>query len=375
MDGNKIIRLEFPEKCRIIAVSDIHTQYGLLKTLLKRAGYRAGEDFLVIIGDYIGRGMDAAAALEYVKGLRDESGRVICLKGNNDTSAPRMAYTYTHERFAEKFNGEGATNCFVQMAASLGFTFCSEKNIDEMRRAVIGRYGDLLEFLRDLPVCLVTEEYVFVHAGLENRPDWENTDETFAITVPWFLRKENPTGRWLVTGHFPTYNYRRSRCTCLPIIDAKKKMIGIDGGLTIKSASQINMLIIHKDGKHFSYEVMWEPAGRKAVVTEDFSSGLEPVYVSVDIKDVKGTQDIEILSEANGIARLRDNISGNEGWLPVSRIYYINGRPCIYDFLSSFPSVKKGESVSCFSESGKLVNVITESGIVGWIPKKIIAPC
>lgn len=73
------------------------------------------------------------------------------------------------------------------------------------------------------PIAIETQEHIFVHAGLENRPDWENADNDYAITVPWFLNMENPTDKWLVVGHFPTYNFEASNCTNLPIFNYEKK--------------------------------------------------------------------------------------------------------------------------------------------------------
>ena len=364
---NSIINLDLPEKCRIIAVSDIHTCCDLLDKMLKRANYNPDKDYLIIVGDILEHWSNNINTLKYVYEL-SKAERAYCLLGNNDTFAARMAFSYPYKRFAEKFyyREYGIENAFLQMAKSVGYDSCSEDNWLDIRKAVLSKYGKELEFLRDLPVCLETEKYIFVHAGLENRPDWRNTDDTYAITVPWFLRKENPADKWLVVGHFPTYNYKRSNATNLPIFDKDKKIIAIDGGLSIKSACQMNFLIINKDGDNYSYDVMWEAPFKKKTVAQDFSCDLKPVYVDWS------NQDMVILEEKNNILHLRDNITGNEGYIPKREIYEFDGAIHVYQFLSSFPTVKKGEQVYICEEDNEMALVITKDAVVGWLPAEIL---
>ena len=44
----------------------------------------------------------------------------------------------------------------------------------------------------------------------------------------------------------------------------------------------------------------------------------------------------------------------------------------IYEFLSAFPSVKKGESVFYVDERNGYARIITGRGEIGWIPKKYL---
>ncbi|MGN0634329.1 MAG: metallophosphoesterase family protein [Oscillospiraceae bacterium] len=362
-----VIKLDLPEKCRIIAVSDIHTSCGLLDIMLRKADYKPGEDYLIIVGDILEHWENNINTLKYVYELC-KADRTYCLLGNNDTFAARMAFTYPYKRFAEKFyySENGIDNAFLQMAKSVGYDYCTEENWLDIRKAVIGKYGKELEFLRDLPICIETDTHVFVHAGLENRPDWRNTDDTYAITAKWFMREQNPTGKWLVVGHFPTYNYKRSNATNLPIIDCEKKMIDIDGGLSIKTACQMNFLVINKNGKDYTHEVIWETPFEKRKVTKDHYSETAPVYVDWS------NQDMVILGEKDGMMKVRDNVTGGEGYIPQREIYDFDGKLHVYQFLSSFPTVKKGENVSVCAECRGMYLVITERAEVGWIPADII---
>lgn len=360
-----IVKIDLLEKCRIIAVSDIHTCWKLLQEMLNEVSYDPQKDYLVIVGDILEHWHDNIDTLKYFKRLCSDSEKAFCLLGNNDGFCVKMTYTYPYEKFAEKFHFR--ENTFEQMAGSLGYSECDPSNWFEIRDAVKNTYGDLLDFIKSFPICLETQDHIFVHAGLENRFDWENTDDNYAITKPWFMREENPTGKWLVVGHFPTYNYKRSHSTNMPIIDYDKKMICIDGGLAVKTACQMNLFVIDKNGSEYIYNNYWKSPYPKYVIKENYTSSLEPQYVDWS------NQHIEVLNYKDGLYKLKDNVTGAIGYIPKREVYKNqDGSITVYQSLSAFPSVKKGEYVNvCAVDIGHAL-VITENGKVGWIPKEII---
>ena len=75
--------------------------------------------------------------------------------------------------------------------------------------------------------------------------------------------------------------------TNLPIIDSKKKMICIDGGMTIKKACQMNLFIIDKCGENYSHRIIWDTDMPKKTVLKDFSCDMKPVYARVLFLTVK----------------------------------------------------------------------------------------
>lgn len=360
-----IVKIDLPEKCRIIAVSDIHTCWRLLDKMLDEVSYEPKKDYLVIVGDILEHWNDNINTLKYVKQLCDNSKKVICLLGNNDRFCVRMTYTYPYEKFAEKFDFR--ENTFKQMAMSLGYSKCSRSNWIEIRDAVKNTYGYLIDFITSLPICLVTQDHVFVHAGVENRADWENTDDDYALTKSWFMRDENPTGKWMVVGHFPTYNYKRSHSTNMPLIDHKKKMICIDGGLAVKTACQMNLFVINKNGNKYIYENYWKSPFPKYMIKENFISCYKPMYVDWS------NQDIRVLEYKNGLYKLKDNVTGVIGYIPKREVYKNHsGGIKVYQSLSAFPTVQQGENVNVCAIDGSYALVITEDGNVGWIPKNVI---
>jgi len=360
----KIIKHTLPEKCRIIAVSDIHTCWHLLDSVLKKAEYRPGEDYLVIVGDILEHWDQNLQTIDYVRNLC-KNDRVYCLLGNNDTASYHMAYKYDYEKFIKR-SCKKPHSTFLQMAEKIGITEFPEEKFDELRRKVYHAFKEELDFIERLPYVFETQEHIFVHAGIENRPDWWNTSDTYALTEPFYLRQSHCTGKWVVVGHFPCYNYKRGNNTNLPIIDKDKKIICIDGGLTIKPACQLNAFCIYKDGNNYSYKTVWDTFFDKKKVNCDYNSELFPVYCD------PYNNSLEILETDGELAKVRDRISGAEGLVLKERIHCDENACYIWENLNSFPSVKKDEIVSVCRTLGGYTQIIAENGQVGWIPAKLL---
>ncbi len=64
-------------------ISDIHGCYDEFNTLLKDVEYNPEEDKLILVGDYVDRGLKSKEVVEQVKSMVEEWG-VIALKGNHD---------------------------------------------------------------------------------------------------------------------------------------------------------------------------------------------------------------------------------------------------------------------------------------------------
>lgn len=359
----KIIKHSLPDKCRIIAVSDIHTCWYLLDSILKKVYYRPGIDYLVIVGDILEHWDQNLQTIDYMRELCKNE-RVYCLMGNNDTASYHMAYRYDYNKFSDR-SRKKPNNAFLQMANKIGINDFPPDKFEELRRIVCESFRTELDFMESRPYVLETQEHIFVHAGIENRPDWYNTSDTYALTQPFYLRENQCSGKWVVVGHFPCYNYKRSNNTNLPIIDHNKKIICIDGGLTIKTACQLNAFCIYKNNDSYKYETVWDTFFNKVTAKHDYDSGLSPVYVD------PYNNSIEILENIGELSLVRDSVSGVEGVIPTKRIFQEADRLRVWEYLNAFPSVKKGESVSMCRNIGNYSQIIAESGQIGWVPKNI----
>lgn len=362
-----ILYLDLPQKCRIIAVSDIHTYDLMLLDMLGRNGYNPDEDYLIIVGDIVEHGEENIRTIRTVMELcRNE--RAIAVMGNNDTLCVRIAYTYDYDKFMLKAK-RYPHNTYFQMAQSIGIdpSEFNAENLDALRSRVNEAYDAELQFVNSLPTAVVTADHIFVHAGIEDRSDWENTVNSFAMAQRSWMYMKHSCEKTVVVGHYPTYNYKQANNTNLPIIDLDRRMIDIDGGLTIKWAAQMNLLNINKDGSSYGYSVFWDTPFEKKTVLRDFDSGVTPVYVDVD------NEDLTVIGEHDGFTELRNNISGETGLLISEQVYNTDNGIRVWQNLSAFPAVKRGDRVSLVGSIRDYSFIINKEAQVGWIKSDLLA--
>lgn len=360
----KIIRTNLEQRCRVICVSDIHGHCGEFAALLEKCGYKSGEDYLFILGDLVEKGSRNIETIRLVKSVSERSDRVVVLKGNNDTMCGFMAFSDSCEEFMKKLERR-PKNTFCEMAKTLGITDFSE-NFEEKRRRTTEAYSDELNFLEQLPLAAETDGHIFVHAGIENRPDWENSDMWTFLSAPWFLRSSHPLEKYVVVGHFPTYNFSRSGNTNLPIIDRERRIIGIDGGCEVKWAGQLNAFIINKNGSEYSYETVFMPIADGTAVKKDWESGCAVIYCDYE------RDRLEIIGEEGGFFKVKIIGSGKTGVIPKNLTGYWNNALHGWINLNSFVSVRAGGTFYQYGNIGEYAFGIYENGQVGMIPRECI---
>ena len=240
-----IVRPNLPPTCRIICVSDIHAYLDDFKALLEECEYDSESDYLFILGDIIEKGPQNLDTLNYVQNLC-QNPKTIYIKGNNDTMPCHMAFKDDQAGFLDRIKRR-PTNTFLQMAESLGITDFTE-NFEQKRQKVIQAYRSQLSFLENAPLAIEISRFIFVHAGIESRPDWENSSPNTVLTIYPFMYYGHQQQKIVVCGHCPTYNLTQSNCTNLPVYDKEKRILDIDGGMGTKTAMQLNAMIISLDG-------------------------------------------------------------------------------------------------------------------------------
>ena len=362
-----IVKVTLPEKCRIICVSDIHAHYDEFARLLRKCDYNNESDYLFILGDILEKGRQNIETLHFIQKLSHDK-KCVCIKGNNDTMVSRMAFDDEKEKFLERLTYR-PVNAYMQMAESIGITNFTT-DFDNKRNAVNEKFDGELSFITELPLAIETEKYIFVHAGVENRPDWENSSEQFVLCAPWWIRSGHALDKYVVVGHFPTYNFARGKNTNLPIIDNDKKIIDIDGGCSVKSAGQINAFIITKDGESYSYDNVFEPSEscEKCTVIKDYTAARHYSYLDYE------KSDLEILGKSDGLVSVRDKHSGNSGLILENYIaQWGDGRFHGWTNLDAFVCVNKGETFCVYYKNEKYCYGIAQSGEVGMIPLDCVA--
>ncbi len=194
---------------KIYAIGDIHGCYDRLKELLDRIPYEPGRDRLVFLGDYIDRGADSARVLDLLCRLREEAHDMVALMGNHEY----MLLEYARAKDPS----------LLPFLRNMGFdatvtSYHKETGFDTRPLSFLpARHMD---FLSSLLPYWQTEEYIFVHAGLEPGIPLEKTDPAILCEVREpFITKEFDFGKKVVFGHTPF---------SLPLVTPTK--IGVDTG-------------------------------------------------------------------------------------------------------------------------------------------------
>ena len=359
----KIQKICLPENCRIICVSDIHAHCDDFEALLKDCRYDAEKDYLFILGDILEKGKQNVKTLRFVQNLC-KNPKAVCIQGNNDTMCLRMAFADTQEEFLRRLECR-PYNVFVEMAESMEISgFATD--FEEKRQAVVSAFASELEFIRNMPLAVETDGHIFVHAGVENRPDWENSAEEYVQSASWYIREKHCLDKFVVVGHYPCYNFARSKNSNLPIVDFEKKMIDIDGGCEVKWAGQLNALIIEKQGGNYSYSTVFKPLVPERRVIKDSAPDGHYTYLDVE------KSDLEIISSDGEFLLVKNRFDGSVGKIPARCTGEWGGKLHGWINLNAFLSVSKGEKFFVYGEIGEFFFGLAQDGQMGLVDKSCI---
>ena len=237
----------FEEGKRIIAISNIHGDLTTFKKLLEKCEYNDQEDYLIILGGFLEKGTEILATLRYIMEI-SQNERVFVLKGNND----RVIEGCSNEKDIK--NSLGYLNriknsIMCEKARELDMVIQNEDDIKEVASHLVKEK----EFIDNLPLVLVSDRLVFVHAGIRQLET--ETDQKFLLGAKSFANTSHELEQYVVVGHFPVSNYCSKIFRLTPLFDMEKRIISIDGGNNMKSFGQLNALIIEnfESGLTFTY--------------------------------------------------------------------------------------------------------------------------
>jgi hypothetical protein len=176
---------EFGGVERVVAVGDVHGAYDRYLEILRVAGvvdpagrWVGGRTHFVQVGDIVDRGNESRKVLDFLRVLERDApksgGQVHILLGNHEVARMlgdlRLTTSGEYEAFANT-DSENLRQRFLRSAlvktdaerdallkqTPLGWV--------EMRQA-FGREGDYGRWLRELPVMVTIDGFVFVHGGI-----------------------------------------------------------------------------------------------------------------------------------------------------------------------------------------------------------------
>lgn len=233
---------------RILAISDIHGCYEEFDKLLGLVKYNSARDQLILVGDYVDRGKDNKKVVSFVKELVDTYG-AIALKGNHDqmfVDYVKKPHIYSNVYNYLRNGGETTLRNYVKDFDDYQW---HDESYKKWAEEVMLQHGDDICFLDDLPYYHETEDYIFVHAGINpHLNDWKyTTREDFIWIRDQFLNHNHSHEKTVIHGHTPVVNLHDKH----DIYFGNKK-IGIDGACAY--GGQLNCLEI-KDGELKQFQI------------------------------------------------------------------------------------------------------------------------
>jgi len=359
----EVRRLQLDKTKRSIVISDIHANLPLFKKLLEKINYNV-EDYLFINGDLCEKGPASLEVIDYVRRLSNDSNNVYITKGNCDVVS---RYVFNGVEGIISYMKNHKNSVLNEMLLKYDKSVDEFSNTQELAHFYRQHFKDELEWLESLPIAFETDDFIIIHAGIENIEDWKNTEEQFALSTPAFYEKEHQANKMVIVGHWPVVNYRSNLISSNnPLIDLEKRVIALDGGNQIKIDGQLNALIIENDTYSSTYV---DELTHKMIVQQDYE----------DRTNRKGTvtypnYEVQIIREEEYFTLCENSKLGIQQWVKNEYLIVEDKQArSKSDLSTTFLSVKQGGKVSIVNnECDGYTLVKTSIGEVGWIPKSCL---
>lgn len=355
----EVRRLQLDKTKRAIVISDIHANLKLLKKLLKKVNY-TGDDYLFINGDLCEKGPNSLEVVQFVRVLSKRFTNVFVTKGNCDV---------LHRSVFDKSDGiipymnRQKHSILNEMLAMHNKTLDDFNNLEVLAHYYHQHFQEQIEWIESFPIAYETDNFIIIHAGIENRGNWKETTEEIALSTHEFYNQSHQAGKPVIVGHWPVVNYRANQVSSHnPIIDLDKKIIALDGGNQIKKDGQLNALIIQNGMYTHTYV---DELTNEIIVQKEYDDSTNRVgtvtYPNYDMQIIRQEKHFTLCENTN---------LGIEQWIKNEYLLMDHeSANAKTDVSTTFLSVKKGEKVWIVdNECDGYILVKKENGEVGWVP-------
>lgn len=353
-------KINIPCDKRIIVTSDIHGHYNHLKNLLAKVNFTE-EDVLFIVGDMIEKGPFSLKTLRYIMEL-DSKYTVYPMMGNVD-AARLLMLGDSEERIFEyiKTMRKNWGGClFEDMCKELEIEISNITDISRMKKAIQINFKDELDFLRNLPTIIETQNYIFVHGGLPSNDldSFQGTDIFPYLKNDAFMEKGLEFNKYVVVGHWPVTLYNDKFPSANPIIDKKRKIISMDGGCGLKLDGQLNAIIIKTmDSEDITFEAYDDfPVVFAETPQKPSKDSINIRYIDNKVKIIKKTEEFSYAEHKS---------SGRRLWILNDFIYSFDENAKCEDCTDYLVPVNIGDKLSLVKKTSKGY-FVKKDGVSGW---------
>lgn len=348
---------------RLIAISDIHGHLDRFIALLNKVHYHPDEDYLVIIGDFVEKGDQVLETIHYVMRLAKYP-RCFVLAGNCEWALDAMLTIPELSKEIPTYLKRVSANGIVRSLYEKYYSDGHETQLG-VQKGMAHRLHDELRFIEDLPITLKFNDFIFVHAGLEDQDDYRHGRLSSYLEMQRFLERGHHYRQTVIVGHLPTSNYDEHHINNDIIIDEKKRIISIDGGTGVKMISQLNALIIENKNHTISYTCKSVQPLPYTYAAEDVSPASQ-----ADHKIAFPRYRVEILEKGPDFTKCRQ-IDTGDVLMIKNEFLYRRGNQwyCLDDYTDHQVALKKGERVKLIGVYGRY-GYIAKGHEVGWTNMK-----
>lgn len=162
---------------KFFVVSDVHGEYRALRDALAEAGYEYNNPthIFVSLGDDFDRGPNSSGVAQMISVMHHK----VLIMGNHE----EMFKKFLQDKMSEK---ELAFNCLYNGFDKTLISFLSSgefprdmKEVERVRNYINHFYKDIVYGSR--VYYYETKHFIFCHAGIENREDWQNTPKDYML--------------------------------------------------------------------------------------------------------------------------------------------------------------------------------------------------
>lgn len=343
---------------RTIVISDIHGHLTLFKKLLKKVHYNKEKDTLIILGDFIEKGPEILPLIDYLMEL-SQNKNVHILNGNCEWAILTWLEEYP---YCKEYMSRARYSIYHEIMNKLGLNYLdyTKENLQVLLKQNLKKQ---IAFIESLPILIDSQDYVFVHAGIEDRVDYHESSLSSLLEQQLFLTRHHPLDRYVVVGHLPVSNYHTHHIDNHIIIDQNKKIISIDGGMGVKELGQLNALIIEKNEFKTDYVLPFSLIEVKKSYYPGLSHHHKVAWPDYEVQVLKKQEEFSLCKK----------IKNNERIMIKNEYLYTkdNKTYCYDDYESYQITVEKGDKVYYIKQCGEYVYIIKNKEI-GWIKKECI---
>lgn len=348
----KIKYLDLDLNRRILFASDIHGNYKLFDALLKKVNFN-NLDYLFIIGDMIEKSDYNLDTLDYFMDL-DKKENVFILCGNCDNVLSYMIKDVDDLRL-KHYAFDLKHTILLEFAKKMNILLDQSSNMEELCHLFYDKFRKYYDFVLNLPHCIiVNNKLCVVHGGISSLDEISNNALDLMKNDNFYEQGFTPKLIEIV-GHYPVINYEHQIPSLNPIIDLNKKIISIDGGMSVLPWSQLNMLILDNlKNFNFSYEYIDQ---YQTVVVKNKESNLNHNSFNVTKKI-----EVSILEEDNDFFIVK--YQNYRLYVLKNNLIKKDNRYFVYNAFNYFHNLDESEYVSLVYKGSNL-SIVKKNGILG----------